>query len=147
MSEYKKNSQLKEIFILAKGNSNHLFEKLICDIEIIQGQIRHAFPPKVIIASIPTGKIKELLVNSSVEFLTADEIDNPPPIFSADGFLDIISIWNKQIKDTRDTADKTRTDEDLSWDAPGHLPPDPPPKFRKMMRDWEKNMNKSTDNQ
>lgn len=144
MSESEIISQLTDTFILAKGNSTHLFEKLTREIECIHGHIRHAFPPKVIFASIPTSKIKDLIGCSVVEFLTTDEINIPPPLLSADEFLDLISIWNVRIKANRETSQKTSTSENLSWDAPGHLPPDPPPQFKKMIHEWEKNLEKST---
>lgn len=143
MTDNKSKSQFTVTFILAKGYSAHLFEKLIHEIDIIQGQIRHAFPPKAVIASIPYEKIKKLRGSSFVGFLTTDVIGTPPPLLAAEEFRDIISVWNNQMKESRDTIAIPGTDEGLSWDAPGHLPPDPPPQIRKMISDWERDMDKN----
>ncbi|MBP7505009.1 MAG: hypothetical protein KA780_06140 [Prolixibacteraceae bacterium] len=34
----------------------------------------------------------------------------------------------------------------IPWDAPGFLPPDPPPGIREMVQEWEKKMNESDGN-
>jgi hypothetical protein len=140
ISENKMKNMPRDTLLLAKGNSYHSFEELSYEIEIMDGMIKHAFPPKIIFASIPSGKIEELQRSSVVEFMTTDLIEQVPSSMSSDEFRDIISLWNKQVRTSRETKQTHPADEDLSWDAPGYLPPDPPPDIRKMMNGWEKKM-------
>ena len=146
MSERENSNKLKDAFILVEGNSIHLFEKVIHDIEMMEGQTRQAFPPRVIFASIPAGKIEELRASSEVAFITTEEIGISPPLLSADEFPEFVSVWNQYIKSNRYDEREDQPDKDLSWDAPGHLPPDPPPHLREIMKKWEDDMNKSADN-
>ena len=82
--------------------------------------------------------------HSAEEFdMLTDEIERPPPQLSEEVFLNVISIWNRQVKIWPEMPDKNKPDEDLSWDSPGHLPPDPPAEIRKILQDRENKMDKT----
>jgi hypothetical protein len=147
MEENEIDDQLTDVFIQVNGSSTHLFNELVKEINIHHGQVRHAFSPEVIFASLPSWKIEELLGSNNVAFLTREAIDKPPPSLSADKYREIILVWNKHTEVRLNGLSKTHTGEDQSWDTPGYLPPDPPAHFRKMMRDWENNMDKLDENQ
>ena len=135
-----------DVFIIAKGEPAPFFESLLNEIETLNGKIRHAFPPKVIFASVPGRNVNKLRMSGNVAFLSTDLIDEPPALLSADETRDIVSIWNKLISVSREPGIKVPADNDLSWDAPGYLPPDPPPHIRKMMDKWEEDSDKQEDN-
>jgi hypothetical protein len=135
--------QLIDALIIAKTGNALLFDSFLSEIETLKGKIKHAFPPKVLIASVPSENIEKLRKCDFVGYLTTDIIDELPAPYAADEFPDIKAIWNKQIRISREPEAGVPADEDLSWDAPGHLPPDPPPHIRKMMDKWEKDSEKS----
>lgn len=139
------NVQLVDALIIAKRGNASLFDSLVREIESLEGKIKHAFPPVGIIASVSSENIKELLNSVFVGYLTTDAIEEPPALIPADESRDIISIWNNQVRVSRETEIKAPADEDLSWDAPGYLPPDPPPHIRKMMDEWERGNEKEED--
>jgi hypothetical protein len=136
------NEQLIDALIIAKRGNARLFDSLLSEIETLEGKIKHAFPPEVIIASLPSENIEKLRKTDFVGYLTTDIIDELPSPYTADDFPDIKTIWNKQVRISREPEARGPADEDLSWDAPGHLPPDPPPHIRKMMDKWEADSNK-----
>jgi len=141
------NEQLVDALIIAKGGNARLFNSLVREIESLEGKIKHAYTPKVIIASVPSGNIEELRNSVFVGYLTTEVIEEQLALLPADESRDIISIWNKQVRVSREPENKIPADEDLSWDAPGYLPPDPPPDIRKMMDKWESDYEKMKDSQ
>jgi phenylalanine-4-hydroxylase len=147
MTGQENTSHLIDAFVLVKGDAVDLFEQLSREIEAVHGRIRHIFLRRIIFASLPKDKIAALRKSSVIALLATDVIVEPlPPLLAADEFLDIIPIWNKLLRVKQDSAHNRVTDKDLSWDAEGHLPPDPPTQFKEMMREWENEMNKATDN-
>jgi len=145
MAEQEKNSHLTDAFILVKEDAMEQFSQ---EIEAVQGNIRHVFLQQIIFASLPSDKVVALRQSPFIALLTTDEIVEPmPPLVAADEFLDIIPIWNKLLRIKRDGTHSRATDKDLSWDAEGHLPPDPPTQFKEMMREWENKMDNAADNQ
>lgn len=144
MPEEIRTNQSISAFILLKGNSHLRFLRFIREVENDNGLIRHAFPPKILFAMVSENKVRLLAGNSLVEFITTEEVDDSTAVLFPAKIQDIITVWNSQINEIRKVL-KSKTDADLSWDAPGHLPPDPPPKLRKMMKDWEKDMGKIQD--
>ncbi len=148
MAGQENTSHLIDAFLLVKGDAMDLFEQLSREVEAVDGSVRHVFLHRIIFASLPIDKIAALLESSVLALLTTDEIVEPlPPLLAADEFLDIIPIWNKLLRVKRDSAHNRATDKDLSWDAEGHLPPDPPTQFKEMMREWENKMDNAADNQ
>jgi len=139
------NEQLVDALIIAKRENASLFNSLVREIESLEGKIKHAYPPYVIIASVPSENIKELRNSVFVGYLTTEVIEEQPALLSSDESRDIISIWNKQVRSSREHEKKVPADEDLSWDAPGYLPPDPPLHIRKMMDKWESANKKKED--
>jgi hypothetical protein len=57
----------------------------------------------------------------------------------------VMAAWNQHL--ARQQAPQQPTPADLSWDAPGRLPPDPPPHIQEMLRRREREMLSGGDEQ
>jgi hypothetical protein len=106
-------------------------------IEEMEGRVLLSFPPYAIVASIPSDRIDQLCSATGIQSVDTDEIAEQRLEAASDVERMAMVAWNEHL--ARQRSPKV-TPRDLSWDAPGRLPPDPPPHIREMLRRREKEM-------
>jgi hypothetical protein len=145
MNELNVKDKFCDVFIAVKEASLPLFETVTETIEMRGGRIRHAFPPRIVIASIPIETIMVFSEMPEVDFLTADRIVTVPDVRVIKEFTEIISVWNNFLETAKGFPGDGGGGETLSWDAQGRLPPDPPAHLRKVIEQWQKKKDEADD--
>lgn len=132
------------VFILSMKSERKLFDRLTEDIEKMDGIVKHAYPPRVMIAEVPALFIERLKLDVRIQFLTDAEIPDGSFPMREEELQGYSRLWNDFLSNRKTSVRKDR--ENIPWDAPGFLPPDPPPGIREMVQEWEKKMNESDGN-
>lgn len=131
-------SALQEAFVQVRGETVEALERAVSAIEQAGGRVESSYPPKVIIASIPSEKIAGLIGRAGIDAIDTEEIHDER-LKRAEGDLALaIAAWNRHLQAKRGVAPETP--RGLTWDTPGRLPPDPPPAIQEELRRREREL-------
>jgi hypothetical protein len=126
MSENVQVGGMQEVFIQLKGKTLKDVERSIASVESIGGRVTHIFPPGIMVASVPSVKVKILRRRAGVVSVETGTI-------AKEGQKDIgheldlaIDAWNNHIGAERRTRAIESPLLNKSWDTKEFLPPDPP---------------------
>ena len=106
-------------------------------IERVGGQIRDAYLPHAVIALVPLSRVHELVGRSGIASVDTDAIPDARLDQLTVAARSAAAVWNEYRRAEREAPDPSRP---LRWDAPGHLPPDPPEHIRELWRQREREM-------
>lgn len=115
-------------------------ERAIKVIEGVGGRVLHVFLPGMIMASIPVERISEIRGKAGIESVDTDEINEDRLNQASSEIKFAAAAWNDHVKTKRLAPAEARPSLGLPWDAPGRLPPDPPPHIQEMLRQREREM-------
>jgi len=107
-------------------------------IEDMNGRVLLSFPPNAIVASLASSGIEKLRGEPGIQSVDAQEIAEARLEAAPETARVAMTAWNQHL--ARQQAPQKPTSTDLSWDAPGRLPPDPPPDIQEMLRRRERDM-------
>jgi hypothetical protein len=128
----------QEAFIQLDAKGLEELERAIKVIEGVGGRVLHTFPPSVIMASIPSERISDIRGKAGIESVDTDEISEDQLKRASDEIRLAAAAWNDHLKTKRFAPPLDNPALGLAWDAPGRLPPDPPPHIREMLRRRER---------
>jgi hypothetical protein len=120
-------------------------DRVIETIEEIGGRVLLSYPPHAIVASLPDEKINELRGKPGIRAVDTEEISGDRVNAAPQTMRVAMAAWNEHLAGQR--APREQPSLGLSWDAPGRLPPDPPPDIREMLRRRERDMETDTADQ
>ena len=120
-----------EVLILLEPKWEEVWNSLITVIEAERGQILLAFRPAAIVAELSDNAISTLREMPGVLVMTEAIAENEATMLP-EGLRPAAALWNERV--ARQEHPQTRSGENLAWDAPGYLPPDPPPAIRDELR-------------
>ena len=110
----------------------------IRSIEDMNGRVLLSFPPNAIVASLASSGIEILRGEPSVLSVDVQEIAEARLEAASETARVAMIAWNQHL--ARQQAPQEPMSADLSWDAPGRLPPDPPLEIQEMLRRRERDM-------
>lgn len=139
--KFDEQDELIEVLIQLEQQEPNNIEAVIKGIEDARGQILHVYPPYLITARIPEEVIVTLKTNPAVRSVDTEEIRGERLESAPENFRLAFVAWNEYLKQKSAEA-STQKRTPLSWDAPGRLPPDPPPHMREILRKREEEENK-----
>jgi hypothetical protein len=113
-------------------------ERAIREIEAAGGRVLHSFPPRIIMASVPSDRIGEIREMAGVQSADTDEIGDERLVKMSGVIRSAAMVWNDHLKRKRSAPEKPDPSLGLSWDAPSRLPPDPPPDVMEKLRRRER---------
>jgi hypothetical protein len=134
-------SELIDILIQLHQKESNNIEAVIKGIEDSGGRILHVYPPYLIIARIPNESTATLKVNPDVHSVDIEEISGERIETASEVFRLAFIAWNEYLH-KRSIKAPGQNQTSLSWDAPGRLPPDPPPYLREILRKREQDEGK-----
>jgi len=140
--KFEEPDELIEVLIELGQKESTNTEAVIKVIEDARGRILHVYPPYLIIALIPTAFISRLKIDPAIHSVDTEKISVERLEAASEIFRLAYAAWNEYLKrkSTKASIDKGTS---LSWDAPGRLPPDPPPHMREILRRKEEEQNKN----
>ncbi len=133
----KQTNKDQEVLIRLQGSQMQDTETAIKAIEHAGGRILFVFPPRALIAAIPSEKKSNLLGQAGIQSIETEPVDVETMADAGDAEKAAVHAWNAHLR-ARDSSGTRRPSAGLSWDAPGHLPPDPPPDVQEMLRRRER---------
>lgn len=125
---------MQEAFIQIRDEAMEGLERVIKVIEALGGRVMHSYPPRSIIALVPTEKMDELRGHEAIESIDTEQITDERAATAGNTNDLAVAAWNQHVsKQSRSAAAADRT-VGLSWDESSRLPPDPPQEIREMLR-------------
>lgn len=128
---------LQEVFIQLESKEGHNPEKAIRLIERAGGRVLQAFPPYALFALLDPDKISEIEGKAGIQSMHTEQIDEDGVQRASTEMRMAMMAWNEHMRKSQE-SNKANPLRDLPWDAPGLLPPDPPPEIQEMLRRRER---------
>jgi hypothetical protein len=125
-------AEVLEVLILLAPNDEGAAAAAPQAVEDAGGRVLLSYGPHAVVAVLDADTIGELRRASFVLAVETgavpdDRARNLPP-----ELRDAAAVWNQHVAARGQR--KTPTGNGLAWDAPGFLPPDPPPEIRELLR-------------
>jgi hypothetical protein len=116
----------QEVFIQVSAKSLTGTERAIKAVEKAGGRILHAFPPAVLVADVPAGKVAGLVGVAGITAADTGAIGGKA-LKAADPQLSFaIGAWNDHVNAERRLRALGSLELNRAWDVGDRLPPDPP---------------------
>lgn len=133
-----------EAFVQLRGRETAEIEAVASSVEALSGRVLHAFPPRVMIVSIPARLLPTLVDLPGVEAIRTTRFDKGAAETAAGELRHAMAAWNEHLN-AAERRGLAAGPDSLSWDAAGHLPPDPPLEIRERHKRRESEMQSDSD--
>jgi hypothetical protein len=128
---------MQEVFIQLSGKSISGVERAAKAIERLGGKVRHAYPPAVIVASVPAEAVNKLAKKAGIASVDSGAV-GARALKAATGELSYaMSAWNEHLSAERRIQAMANPELGKGWDAPGRQPPHPPREIMELLRQRE----------
>lgn len=134
MSEDVQVGGMQEVFIQLKGKTLKDVERSIKSVEDIGGRVTHVFPPNIMVASVPSVKMKSLVRRAGVSSVDTEPILNEIRKGANHELGLAMDAWNDHIGVGRIAKAIESPLLNKSWDTKNLLPPDPPKEIMAELR-------------
>jgi hypothetical protein len=126
MGTANENGGRLEAFVLLRRSGTEEFEGVLRTIESVRGRVMHAIAPIAVIAFLPPASLDELRAHPAVALVETGPVGDEHREHASPGVSDAIYVWNEHLRSRRPTGGRRGSEQPVSWDSPGRLPPDPP---------------------
>jgi hypothetical protein len=124
----------QEVFIQVSAKSLTGTERAIKAVEKAGGRILHAFPPAVLVADVPAGKVAGLVGVAGITAADTGAIGGKA-LKAADPQVSFaIGAWNDHVNAERRLRALGSLELNRAWDVGDRLPPDPPAEVLAQLR-------------
>jgi hypothetical protein len=127
-----------QVLIRLRPEVAEALERAIRAVEGMDGRVLFSFPPDAIVASLAGAGIERLRREPGILSVDAQEIGDDRLDAASGTARAAMTAWNDHL--ARQKAPRQLPSTELSWDAPGRQPPDPPPHIQEMLRRREREM-------
>jgi hypothetical protein len=129
------------ILLPQEGAPRH--EEVEAAITSTDGRIVAGFLPVALIAQVTTEGVEELRRVVGAAGVYTEAIPASVVETAAEPLRSVLAAWNQRRSPSDDRPEPRG--RGLAWDAPGFLPPDPPPEIRALLRQREQQYRKADD--
>jgi hypothetical protein len=129
---------MQEVLLQVKWKSMNGFERTVKTIEKLGGRILHAYPPSVMVASVPSNSVEKLVGKGGILSARTEAI-SPEQLSEAErkmGFA--FTAWNDHFDINRRMHLMAAPEVGIRWDEPNRLIPDPPQEMLEELRHRER---------
>ena len=119
------------LIVLAPGHED-AWDPMLAATEAAGGRILFSIKPQAAVAALDTAAIETLRERPGVFLVETEAIAGDEAEAFPVELRPVVALWNEHVAQRARQA--ARAGEGLSWDAPGHLPPDPPPEIQERLR-------------
>ncbi len=133
-------SQVDVLIQVAQADPGSM-ENIIQFVQNIQGRVLHVYPPYLIMARITKTSIDTIRKDPAVYSVDTEEIRGERLETDSEILKVAFAAWNEYLLN-QSTRAASQGSAFQSWDAPGRLPPDPPPHEREILRRREEEAKK-----
>ncbi len=134
MSENIQVGGMQEVFIQLSGKTLKDVERTIKSIEDMGGRVTNVFMPGIMVASVPSAKIKSLARRAGIASVETEPVKKEAIKLAGHELALAMDAWNNHIGADRMTRAMESPMLNKSWDAKDMLPPDPPGEVMEELR-------------
>jgi len=134
---------MREMLILIQPGAKGGVDRAIHAIEKMGGRVLLGFPPYAVVALLLGERIDELRRRRGIESVDTEEIPADRLQEATAAARMAMEAWNEYL--ARQLRPPQAEPRDLPWDAPGRLPPDPPPLIQEKLRRREQELREGVD--
>jgi hypothetical protein len=127
MPQRKQVGGMQEVFLQLKAKDLKGAEKTIRAIEKAGGRILHAYPPEVVVASLPAARAAGVAKLPGIAAASTGEVKPSALKKASPSVAYAARAWNDHVSASRLEAFMAREAAGAAWDAEGRTGPPPPP--------------------
>jgi hypothetical protein len=130
---------MQEAFIQIRWKSMKGVEQTVAAVEKMGGRVLHAYPPSLMVVSVPANKTEKLVGKAGIVAATTERFEGAARAAGDEVLTMAMEAWNAHFSDERRERALASPTLDRGWDAGGPLlPPDPPPDVMEQLRQRER---------
>lgn len=134
---------VRQVLVLLRADDLPSVERVVQAIEELDGRVRESYPPYAIVAELPDEQLDPLRGRPDVKSVEVDVIADYRIAAATEPLCTAMMVWNRRLSGQRGSHRESVSG--LSWDAPGCLPPDPPPDIQALLRRRERELQTDDD--
>ena len=127
-------TQIEALILLAEGGAQRP-EEVEAATAAVGGRIVAGFLPHALIVQVTEEAVNDLRQTFGADTVYTEAVPATAVEAAAEPLLSVLTAWNQR-RSPSGIRPEPRG-HDLPWDAPGFLPPDPPPEIRELLRQRE----------
>lgn len=132
-----------EALILLTQEGAQRPEEVEAAIAAVDGRILAGFLPHALIVQATEAGVEELRRSAGAAGIYTEAVPAAAVESAAEPLRTVLAAWNQRRSFPGDRPEPLG--RGLAWDAPGFLPPDPPPEIREMLRRREQQHREADD--
>ncbi len=127
----------QNVFIEVEGTGLAGINAAAKAVEAAGGRVTHAVPPSVVVAAVPSDKVRSIAGLPKLKFATATRIPATAVRQRSHVVAEAMGIWNDYVDPQRITRSLANPMLGMRFDAPNRKAPDPPPDVAARIRQRE----------
>lgn len=127
----------QEVFVQLKAGKRYSIDNAIAAVERVGGRVLHAFPPSLMIVSVPQARVAGLLSKGGIAAIDTDSIPQGRLDGASSEYLEAAQAWNEHFNVDRRLRAMAAADVIQPWDVGNRQPPDPPREVQDFLRQRE----------
>lgn len=127
----------QNVFIEVEGTGMAGINAAARAVEAAGGRVTHAVPPSVVVAAVPSDRLRSLAGLPKLRLTTAARIPATTLRKRSHVVAEAMGIWNDYVSPQRITRSLANPMLGVRFDAPNRKPPDPPPDIAARIRQRE----------
>ena len=135
-------TQIEALILLAEGGAQRP-EEVEAATAAGGGRIVAGFLPHALIVQVTEGAVDDLRRSVGAGTVYTEAVPATVVEGAAEPVRSVLTAWNQRRSLSGDRPEPRG--RGLSWDAPGFLPPDPPPEIRELLRRREQQHSEADD--
>ena len=130
---------MQEAFLQLRWKSIKGVEQTVAAVEKMGGRVLHAYPPSLMVVSVPADKAEKLAGKAGIVAATTEPFEGAARAAGDEVLTMAMDAWNAHFSDERRERALASPMLDRGWDAGTVLlPPDPPPDVMERLRERER---------
>jgi hypothetical protein len=122
-----------EVLVELRGQGQGGFDSAMDAVAALGARILHSYRPLLAVVVIPAARLAALRACSRVQSVFPDQVGQDALKALPEEMRWAAQAWNMHLSEKEKAGaapPRPSTSNGLPWDAPGHLPPDPPPEIQ-----------------
>ena len=132
---------MQEVFLQLKWKSIKGVERTVAAVEKMGGRVLHAYPPSIMVVSVPANQAEKLTGKAGIVAATTERFEGASRAAGNEVLAMAMEAWNAHFSEDRRERALASPTLDRAWDTGVELlPPDPPPAVLEQLRQRERSL-------
>lgn len=134
MAKQRQVGGMQEVFIRVDAKTTRGMNSAIKGVQALDGRVLHAFPPSIMVASVPSKNVSKLKGKGGILSADTGPIRGTKSALADRSLGFAVAAWNDHVSPQRRANFMTSPTLNQAWDAANRQPPDPPPAILEQLR-------------